>query len=81
MSLVTVPPGEESKSLDQAARLCRELVRVGLDRGSAILALGGGVIGDLAGLVAATLFRGISFINLPTTLLAQVAAASGERQA
>jgi 3-dehydroquinate synthase len=77
VSLVTVPPGEESKSLDQAARLCRELVRVGLDRGSAILALGGGVIGDLAGFVAATLFRGISFINLPTTLLAQVDSSIG----
>ena len=77
VSLVTVPPGEESKSLDQAAHLCRELVRVGLDRGSAILALGGGVIGDLAGFVAATLFRGISFVNLPTTLLAQVDSSVG----
>ena len=77
VSLVTVPPGEESKSLDQAAHLCRELVRAGLDRGSAILALGGGVIGDLAGFVAATLFRGISFVNLPTTLLAQVDSSVG----
>jgi 3-dehydroquinate synthase len=77
VSLVTVPPGEESKSLDQAAQLCRELVRLGLDRGSAILALGGGVIGDLAGFVAATLFRGISFVNLPTTLLAQVDSSVG----
>jgi 3-dehydroquinate synthase len=74
---VTVPPGEESKSLDQAARLCRELVRAGLDRGSAILALGGGVVGDLAGFVAATLFRGIGFVNLPTTLLAQVDSSVG----
>jgi 3-dehydroquinate synthase len=77
VSLVTVPPGEESKSLDQAAWLCRELVRVGLDRGSAIIALGGGVVGDLAGFVAATLFRGIAFINLPTTLLAQVDSSVG----
>jgi 3-dehydroquinate synthase len=77
VSLVTVPPGEDSKSLDQAARLCRELVRAGLDRGSAILALGGGVVGDLAGFVAATLFRGIAFINLPTTLLAQVDSSVG----
>ena len=75
--VVTVPPGEESKSLDQAACLCRELVRVGLDRGSALLALGGGVIGDLTGFVAATLFRGIAFLNLPTTLLAQVDSSVG----
>jgi 3-dehydroquinate synthase len=77
VSLVKVAPGEESKSLDQAARLCRELVCAGLDRGSAILALGGGVVGDLAGFVAATLFRGIAFINLPTTLLAQVDSSVG----
>jgi 3-dehydroquinate synthase len=77
VSLVPVAPGEESKSLDEAGRLCRELVRVGLDRGSAILALGGGVVGDLAGFVAATLFRGIAFINLPTTLLAQVDSSVG----
>jgi 3-dehydroquinate synthase len=77
VSLVTVPPGEESKSLDRAASLCRELVRLGLDRGSALLALGGGVIGDLTGFVAATLFRGIAFLNLPTTLLAQVDSSVG----
>src|SRR5512137_578604 len=77
VSVVTVPPGEESKSLDQAAGLCRELVRAGLDRGSALLALGGGVIGDLTGFVAATLFRGIAFLNLPTTLLAQVDSSVG----
>ena len=75
--LVTVSPGEENKSLDQASRLCRELVRAGLDRGSAILALGGGVIGDLGGFVAATLFRGVGFVNLPTTLLAQVDSSVG----
>lgn len=77
VTLLTVPPGEESKSLDQAARLCRELVRARLDRGSALLGLGGGVIGDLAGFVAATLYRGIPFVNLPTTLLAQVDSSVG----
>ena len=77
VSVVTVPPGEESKSLDQAACLSRKLVRAGLDRGSALLALGGGVVGDLTGFVAATLFRGIAFINLPTTLLAQVDSSVG----
>jgi 3-dehydroquinate synthase len=77
VSVVTVPPGEASKSLEQVARLCRELVSAGMDRGSAILALGGGVVGDLAGFVAGTLFRGIAFINLPTTLLAQVDSSVG----
>jgi 3-dehydroquinate synthase len=77
VSVVTIPPGEESKSLDQAASLSRELVRAGLDRGSAILSLGGGVVGDLAGFVAATLFRGMAFVNLPTTLLAQVDSSVG----
>jgi 3-dehydroquinate synthase len=75
--VVTVPSGEESKSLEEAARLCRELVRAGLDRGSAVLAVGGGVVGDLAGFVAATLFRGVAFVNLPTTLLAQVDSSVG----
>jgi len=75
--VVTVPPGEESKSLAQAERLWRELARGGLDRASTILALGGGVVGDLAGFVAATLFRGIRFVTAPTTLLAQVDSSVG----
>jgi len=77
VSVLTVPPGEESKCLDQAARLFRELVRARLDRGSALIGLGGGVIGDLAGFIAATLYRGIRFINIPTTLLAQVDSSVG----
>ncbi|MFB3820156.1 MAG: 3-dehydroquinate synthase, partial [Candidatus Methylomirabilales bacterium] len=72
-----VPPGEESKSLEQAGRLAREMVGAGLDRGSAVLGLGGGVVGDLAGFVAAILFRGVSFVNLPTTLLSQVDSSVG----
>jgi len=77
VSLHTVPPGEESKSLEQTVGLCRALVRARLDRGSALIALGGGVIGDLTGFVAATLYRGVPFINLPTTLLAQVDSSVG----
>jgi 3-dehydroquinate synthase len=75
--VATVPPGEESKSLAQAERLWRELARGGLDRASTIIALGGGVVGDLAGFVAATLFRGIRFVTAPTTLLAQVDSSVG----
>jgi 3-dehydroquinate synthase len=77
VALLTVPPGEESKSLDQAGHLYRELVRHRLDRDSALIALGGGVVGDLAGFVAATLYRGIRFVNLPTTLLAQADSSVG----
>ena len=77
VSLLTIPPGEESKSLLQAERLWRDLAQAGLDRSSAVLALGGGVIGDLGGFVAATLYRGIRFVTLPTTLLAQVDSSVG----
>ena len=77
VSLLTVPEGEASKSLDELTRLSRALVREHLDRGSAVIGLGGGVIGDLAGFVAATLYRGVSFINMPTTLLAQVDSSVG----
>jgi 3-dehydroquinate synthase len=77
VSLHVVPPGEESKSLEEALRLSRSLVGRRLDRGSAVLGLGGGVIGDLAGFVAAILYRGVPFINLPTTLLAQVDSSVG----
>ena len=71
-SLVTIPPGEKSKSLEQAGAICDQLLASGFDRSSFIVALGGGVIGDLAGFVAAIFHRGIPWINVPTTLLAQV---------
>ena len=77
VEVLFVPAGEESKSLAQAGELARALVRAGLDRGSAVLALGGGVVGDLAGFVAGMLFRGIAFVNLPTTLLSQVDSSVG----
>src|SRR5262249_42538282 len=76
-SVHTVEPGETSKSLDTFARLADELIRQGLDRRSMILACGGGVVGDLAGLVAATLYRGIAYVQMPTTLLAMVDSAIG----
>jgi 3-dehydroquinate synthase len=76
-----VPEGESSKSLDELRRLYQGFIRLGLDRGSAVLALGGGVIGDLAGFAAATYLRGIDVIQLPTTLLAQVDASVGGKTA
>ncbi|MGQ9779580.1 MAG: 3-dehydroquinate synthase [Bacillota bacterium] len=76
-----VPDGEEYKSLAQAEVLYAEAVAAGLDRSDAILALGGGVIGDLAGFVAATYLRGIAFIQVPTTLLAQIDSSIGGKVA
>lgn len=76
-SRVTVPAGESSKSLSQAFSLYSSCVRAELDRTSAIVALGGGVVGDLAGFVAATYLRGIPLVQVPTTLLAQVDSSVG----
>ncbi|HIE48134.1 TPA: 3-dehydroquinate synthase [Candidatus Bipolaricaulota bacterium] len=75
--LLTFPPGEGSKTLEAAAGLCDGLLARRLDRRSAIIALGGGVSGDLGGFVAATYLRGIPWAVVPTTLLAQVDAAIG----
>ncbi len=77
LQLCTVPAGEKSKSLDQVAALYDKLLDAGLDRKSFIVALGGGVVGDLAGYVAATYLRGIPFVQIPTTLLAQVDSSVG----
>ncbi len=75
--LVTVPPGESSKTLLVAGDLYQKLLSAGVDRQSTIIALGGGVVGDLAGFVAATWMRGIDFVQIPTTLLAQVDSSVG----
>ncbi len=75
--VLDVPAGEASKSLRQAERLLEQLPALGLDRQSFVLALGGGVVGDLAGFVAATYLRGIAFVQVPTTLLAQVDSSVG----
>lgn len=72
-----VPRGERFKNLRVAEKLFDNLARLGAHRDSLIIALGGGVIGDLAGFVAATYMRGINYIQVPTTLLAQVDAAIG----
>ena len=80
-SLIIVPSGEKSKSLQQVEAICEQMVRAGLDRQSFIVALGGGVIGDLAGFVAAIFHRGISYVQVPTTLLAQVDSSIGGKTA
>ncbi len=64
-SVHTVRAGEGSKSMLQAAGLCSELNQAGHDRGSFVIALGGGVVGDLAGFVAAIFYRGIPFVQIP----------------
>lgn len=79
--LAVVPPGEQSKALDVASGLYDEALEAGLDRRSPIVALGGGVVGDLAGFVAATYLRGVPFIQVPTTLLAQVDSSVGGKVA
>ncbi len=76
-----VPDGEEYKSFATAEELFTCAIKGGLDRGSAVIALGGGVIGDLAGFVAATYMRGIPLIQVPTTLLAQVDSSVGGKVA
>ena len=77
VSTVTIPAGESSKCIEEFSRVSEEFVVRGLDRSSGIIALGGGVVGDLAGFVAATLFRGIPYIQVPTSLLAMVDSAIG----
>jgi 3-dehydroquinate synthase len=76
-SRVVVPSGECSKSLARAADLYDELVKIRADRHTAVVALGGGVVGDLAGFVAATYARGLPLLMIPTTLLSQVDSAVG----
>ncbi|MEW6425882.1 MAG: 3-dehydroquinate synthase family protein, partial [Bacillota bacterium] len=76
-----VPDGEEAKSLAVAENLYDLAYAGGLDRQSPVVALGGGVVGDLAGFVAATYMRGVPFIQAPTTLLAQVDSSVGGKVA
>jgi 3-dehydroquinate synthase len=79
--LLMVPEGEEQKSLDTAAKLYGGMQAARADRSTPVLALGGGVIGDLAGFVAATYMRGLPLVLLPTTLLAQVDSSIGGKTA
>jgi len=75
--IVTFPAGEASKTLATVAELASRLARAGVDRKDGLIALGGGVTGDLTGFLAATYMRGIAFVQIPTTLLAQVDSSVG----
>ncbi|MFA6049238.1 MAG: 3-dehydroquinate synthase [Candidatus Micrarchaeia archaeon] len=75
--LLSFPAGEKSKNVSTYARLCSQALDAGVDRKSAVIALGGGVVGDLAGFVASTYMRGIPFVQVPTTLLAMVDSSIG----
>ena len=80
-ALLTIPPGEESKSLGRAETICNQMSEAGLDRSSFLVALGGGVVGDLTGFAAAIYHRGIPYVQVPTTLLAQVDSSIGGKTA
>ena len=74
---IVIPPGEKEKSLRRADTMYSALLRFRIERRSTIVALGGGVVGDLAGFIAATYQRGVNFVQVPTTLLAQVDSSVG----
>ena len=79
--LFTTPAGEKSKTLEQAGAICDQMIAGGLDRQSFVVGLGGGVIGDISGFVAAIYHRGIPHVQIPTTLLAMVDSSIGGKTA
>jgi 3-dehydroquinate synthase len=76
-TLITIPAGEKSKTLKQASAICERMIAAGLDRQSFVIGLGGGVLGDISGFVAAIYHRGIPHVQIPTTLLAMVDSSIG----
>tara|TARA_S200002703_G_scaffold49239_1_gene42570 strand:+ start:263 stop:1390 length:1128 start_codon:yes stop_codon:yes gene_type:complete len=77
VTTIAVPPGESSKSFADFEHVCTRMLEDGVDRRTAVVALGGGVVGDLAGYCAASVMRGLDFIQIPTSLLAQVDSSVG----
>ena len=80
-TVVTLPDGEEYKNLDTLNTIYNELLEKRLDRNTTLIALGGGVVGDITGYAAASYQRGVNFIQIPTTLLAQVDSSVGGKTA
>ena len=81
VAYVVVPEGEATKSLDQYVALIDRVLELGADERSTMISLGGGVVCNLTGMIAATLFRGVRLVHLPTTLMSQADAAIGHKQA
>ena len=81
VGVMEINPGEQSKSATVLAEVWEQLMDMGLTRSDAVIALGGGVVGDLAGFAAATILRGVNFVQIPTTLLAQVDSSVGGKVA
>ena len=79
--IVTLPQGESSKNMENFALLCRSLLENGFTRTDCVVAVGGGMVGDLAGFAAASFMRGIDFYNIPTTVLSQVDSSVGGKTA
>ena len=79
--VVTVAPGERSKSFAVFEEVCEALIKARIERGDLVVALGGGVVGDLAGFAAASVRRGLDYVQVPTTLLAQVDSSVGGKTA
>jgi 3-dehydroquinate synthase len=79
--ILILPPGEGTKDFAHFGKLCEDILALGIERSTALVALGGGVIGDLAGFAAATLLRGLDYVQVPTTLLAQVDSSVGGKTA
>ena len=78
---IVLPPGEKSKTMATLEEICDAMLRAGIRRDDMVVALGGGVVGDVAGLAAATYMRGMAFVQVPTTLLAQVDSSVGGKVA
>lgn len=75
--IITIPAGEESKSYTELSRICNHMLEHNIHRNDLIIAFGGGVVGDLAGFAASILLRGVSFIQIPTTILSQIDSSVG----